>query len=90
LNTVEYFNSNDCTYDDFVIGLLFLQITRPYVVDYKNNYHNADGDLKYSILHAIENGVCEIDVIILESENNETTQKVITNLLLLCSEPSNL
>jgi hypothetical protein len=41
------------------------------------------------IVHAIENGVCEIDVIILESENNETT-KGTTNPFTLCSEPSNL
>jgi hypothetical protein len=40
------------------------------------------------ILHAIENGACEIDVIILESENNETTGNY--QPFYSCSEPSNL
>jgi NTE family protein len=82
LNTVEYFNSNDCTYDDFCDWTWASSNYTPFMsLITKNNHQYADGGFGsfIPILHAIENGACEIDVIILESENNETTQKVITN-----------
>ncbi|CAH8281881.1 putative patatin/cPLA2 family phospholipase [Mariniflexile fucanivorans] len=82
LDTIEYYNSDDCTYDDYCDWAWASCNFTPFmsILD-KNNYQYADGGFGsyVPILCAIENGACDIDVIILENENRNTKYPVITN-----------
>lgn len=82
LNTVEYFNSNDCSYDDFCDWTWASSNYTPFMsLITKNNHQYADGGFGsfIPILHALDNGACSIDVIILESEHHEKIQNFIKN-----------
>lgn len=82
LDTIEYFNSNDCSYNDFCDWAWASCNFTPFMsILNKNNYQYADGGFGsyVPILCAIENGASEIDVIILESENNDTKHPIIKN-----------
>lgn len=82
LDTIEYYNSNDCSYDDFCDWAWASCNFTPFMsILNKNNYQYADGGFGsyVPILCAIENGASEIDVIILESENNDTKHPIIKN-----------
>ncbi|CAH8282205.1 putative patatin/cPLA2 family phospholipase [Mariniflexile fucanivorans] len=82
LDTIEYFNSDDCNYEDYCDWAWASCNFTPFmsILD-KNNYQYADGGFGsyVPILCAIENGACEIDVIILENENSSTKYPRITN-----------
>ncbi|MFD2917223.1 patatin-like phospholipase family protein [Psychroserpens luteus] len=82
LDTIEYYNSDDCTYNDYCDWAWASCNFTPFmsILD-KNNYQYADGGFGsyVPILCAIENGACDIDVIILENENNDTKYPIITN-----------
>jgi predicted patatin/cPLA2 family phospholipase len=82
LDTIEYYNSDDCSYEDYCDWAWASCNFTPFmsILD-KNNYQYADGGFGsyVPILCAIENGACDIDVIILENENKETKYPIITN-----------
>jgi len=82
LDTIEYYNSNDCSYNDFCDCAWASCNFTPFMsILSKNNYQYADGGFGsyVPILCAIENGATEIDVIILESENNNKKHPAIKN-----------
>ncbi len=82
LDATEYFSSDDCLYDDFCDWAWASCNFTPFMsVLYKNNYQYADGGFGsfVPILCAIENGACDIDVIILENENNNSMHPIIKN-----------
>lgn len=82
LDTVEYFNSNDCSYEDYCDWAWASCNFTPFMsILNKNNYQYADGGFGsyVPILCAIQNGACDIDVIILENENNNIKHPMITN-----------
>lgn len=82
LDTIEYYNSNDCSYNDFCDWAWASCNFTPFMsILNKNNYQYADGGFGsyVPILSAIENGATEIDVIILESENNNIKHSKIKN-----------
>lgn len=82
LDTTEYYNSNDCTYEDYCSWAWASCNFTPFMSMYsKNNYQYADGGFGsfVPILAAIENGATEIDVIILESENENIKNPIIKN-----------
>lgn len=82
LDTIEYFNSDDCSYEDYCDWAWASCNFTPFmsILD-KNNYQYADGGFGsyVPILCAIENGAFDIDVIILENENSDTKYPIITN-----------
>jgi predicted patatin/cPLA2 family phospholipase len=82
LNTTEYINSNQCDYDDFCDWAWASCNYTPFMSLYtKNGYQYADGGFGnfIPILHAIEKGATDLDVIILESEKYEAYKTTITN-----------
>jgi predicted patatin/cPLA2 family phospholipase len=82
LDTVEYYKSNECTYDEFCNWAWASCNFTPFMSLYsKNNYQYADGGFGsfIPILCAIENGACDIDVIILENENETSNHPIIKN-----------
>jgi predicted patatin/cPLA2 family phospholipase len=82
LDTIEYYNSDDCSYKDYCDWAWASCNFTPFMsILNKNNYQYADGGFGsyVPILCAIENGACDIDVIILENENKDTKHSVITN-----------
>ncbi len=82
LDTLEYYNSDDSAYGDYCDWAWASCNFAPFmsILD-KNNYQYADGGFGsyVPILCAIENGACDIDVIILENENNDIEYPKITN-----------
>jgi len=75
-------NSNDCTYEDFCDWAWASCNYIPFMsVLEKNGFQYADGGFGnfIPILTAIENGACDIDVIILETENEEIKNPIIKN-----------
>jgi NTE family protein len=82
LNTIEYFNSIDSSYEDFCDWAWVSANYTPFMsLHTKNNYQYADGGFGsfIPILHAIENDACEIDVIILENEEEKMVHPTIKN-----------
>lgn len=82
LDTTEYYNSNDCTYEDYCDWAWASCNFTPFMsMLNKNKYQYADGGFGsfVPILAAIENGACEIDVIILENENGINKHPIIKN-----------
>ncbi|MFT5886088.1 MAG: NTE family protein [Arcticibacterium sp.] len=82
LDKVEYFNSNDSSYDQFCNWAWASCNFTPFMSLFsENNCQYADGGFgSYTpILCAIENGASDIDVIILESENGSSNHPVINN-----------
>ena len=69
---VEYFNSDDCNYEDFCNWVWASSNAVPYMSAYEHNgCQYADGGFgnHVPINCALENGVTEMDVIVLDSEN---------------------
>lgn len=82
LDTIEYFNSDNCNYDDFCDWAWASCNFTPFMsVLNKNGYQYADGGFGsfVPILCAIENGATEIDVIILENEIENKQHPMIKN-----------
>lgn len=82
LDTIEYYNSIDCSYNDFCDWAWASCNFTPFMsILNKNNYQYVDGGFGsyVPILCAIENGATQIDVIILETENNYTKHPAIKN-----------
>jgi predicted patatin/cPLA2 family phospholipase len=82
LDTVEYYNSNDCTYDDFCNWAWASSNFTPFMSLFtKNNCQYADGGFGSftPILSAIENGASDINVIILENEKVPSIHPTIKN-----------
>ena len=82
LDTTEYYNSEDCSYEDYCSWAWASCNFTPFMSMYsKNNYQYADGGFGsfVPILAAIENGATEIDVIILESESENIRNPMIKN-----------
>jgi predicted patatin/cPLA2 family phospholipase len=83
---MEYIHTDHCNYNDFVIGYgHHAIIPHSWVCFQKNGCQYADGgfgDLN-PILCAIENGACEIDVIILEEENRVRNNLIIKKSIQL-------
>lgn len=86
LDKTEYFNSNDCTYDDFCDWAWASCNFTPFMsILEKNGYQYADGGFGsfIPIMGAIENGACDIDVIILENQNGSSNYPIIKNAFSL-------
>src|SRR6185437_14562563 len=69
---VEYFNSDDCSYEDFCNWTWASSNAVPYMSVFEHNgCQYADGGFgnHIPINYALENGVTDMDVIILEGEN---------------------
>ncbi|UQD56629.1 patatin-like phospholipase family protein [Flavobacterium sp. K5-23] len=82
MDTVEYFKSNECSYDDFCDWAWASCNFTPFMsILKKNNFQYADGGFGsfVPIMTAIENGACDIDVIILESESGKSNLPIIKN-----------
>lgn len=82
LDTIEYFNSDECDYEDYCDWAWASCNFTPFMsILNKNNYQYADGGFGsyVPILNAIENGACDIDVIILENEENHIKHPKIKN-----------
>lgn len=82
LDTIEYFNSDNCNYDDFCDWAWASCNFTPFMsVLNKNGFQYADGGFGsfVPILCAIENGATEIDVIILENEIENKQHPMIKN-----------
>jgi NTE family protein len=82
MDTVEYFKSNECIYDDFCDWAWASCNFTPFMsILEKNNFQYADGGFGsfVPIMSAIENGACDIDVIILESESGKSNLPIIKN-----------
>jgi predicted patatin/cPLA2 family phospholipase len=82
LDTIEYYNSDQCTYDDYCDWAWASCNFTPFMSIFnKNNYQYADGGFGsyVPLLAAIENGACDIDVIILESEHQTKKNPIIKN-----------
>ena len=70
LDTIEYYNSDDCSYEDYCDWAWASCNFTPFMsILSKNNYQYADGGFGsyVPILCAIENGACDIDVIIIQN-----------------------
>jgi NTE family protein len=86
MDTVEYYNSNECSYEDFCNWAWASCNLTPFMSLYaKNNCQYADGGFGSftPIFSAIENGATEIDVIILENEKEPSVHPTITNAFSL-------
>lgn len=82
LDTTEYYSSDECTYEDYCDWAWASCNFTPFMsILNKNNYQYADGGFGsyVPLLAAIENGACEIDVIILESEHKTKKNAIIKN-----------
>jgi predicted patatin/cPLA2 family phospholipase len=81
-NKMEYIHTDHCNYNDFCDWIWASCNYTPFMsLLSKNGCQYADGgfgDLN-PILCAIENGACEIDVIILEEENRVRNNLIIKN-----------
>ncbi|PKH68997.1 patatin [Flavobacterium sp. ALD4] len=81
-NNMEYIHTDECNYNDFCDWVWASCNYTPFMsLLSKNGCQYADGgfgDLN-PILCAIENGACEIDVIILEEENRVRNNQIIKN-----------
>lgn len=85
-DTVEYIHSDKCNYEDFCDWAWASCNFIPFMSIFtKNNCQYADGGFGslIPILHAIENGACEIDVIILEEEKGSKNHSTINNAFSL-------
>lgn len=79
---VEYFNSNDCNYEDFCNWIWASANAVPYMSIYEHEgCQYADGGFgnHIPINCALDNNVTEMDVIILEGENEDRTQPIARN-----------
>ncbi|HEY5463832.1 MAG TPA: patatin-like phospholipase family protein [Hanamia sp.] len=79
---VEYFNSDDCNYEDFCNWIWASANAVPYMSVYEHNgCQYADGGFgnHIPINCALENDVTEMDVIILENENEDRIQPIARN-----------
>lgn len=82
LSTTEYIRSEQCTYDDFCDWAWASCNFTPFMSLFsKNGYQYADGGFGnfIPILHAIEKGATDLDVIILESETYAVANTTISN-----------
>ncbi len=82
LDTIEYYSSKTCSYQDFCDWAWASCNFTPFMsILNKNNHQYADGGFGsyVPILYAIENGASEIDVIILESEHHIKKNPEIKN-----------
>jgi len=85
-DTIEYIHSNKCNYEDFCNWAWASCNFIPFMSIYnKNNCQYADGGFGsfIPIKYAIENGACDIDVIILETEKENVHHPQITNAFSL-------
>lgn len=85
-DTIEYIHSNKCNYEDFCNWAWASCNFIPFMSIYnKNNCQYADGGFGsfIPIKYAIENGACDIDVIILETEKENVNNPQITNAFSL-------
>jgi len=85
-DTIEYYNSENCKYADFCDWAWASCNFTPFMSIYtKNGSQYADGGFGsfIPIRHAIENGACDIDVIILENEKAQTNNPQISNAFSL-------
>ena len=82
LDKVEYFNSDDCSYNEFCNWAWASSNFTPFMSLFsENNCQYADGGFgSYTpTLNAIENGASDIDVIILKNEEVSSNHPVIKN-----------
>jgi len=82
MNTIEYYNSNNCNHNDFCDWAWASCNYTPFMsMLNKNNCQYADGGFGsfIPIMCAIENGACDIDVIILENEVEIAKHPIIKN-----------
>lgn len=82
LDTIEYYSSDQCTYEDYCDWAWASCNFTPFMsILNKNGYQYADGGFGsfVPILAAIDKGACDIDVIILESEEQANKNPIIKN-----------
>lgn len=85
-DTIEYVHSDNCNYEDFCDWAWASCNYTPFMsLCNKNGCQYADGGFGsfIPILYAIDNGACDIDVILLDSEINEKRSATITNAFAL-------
>jgi predicted patatin/cPLA2 family phospholipase len=83
---VEYFNSDECNYEEFCNWIWASANAVPYMSIYENDgCQYADGGFgnHIPINCALENNVSEMDVIVLETENEERKQPIARNPFIL-------